>query len=92
MYVTTPCRCPVQGQANKWVKQMEKKHQLEVLKLSGGPDTYMRQLENAVQFGFPVLIEVSNTGYNHVMQEQLHLPFCGACLLHNNSDISQFFK
>jgi hypothetical protein len=48
----------VQGQANKWVKTMEKKHQLEVVKLSGGPDTYMRQLENAVQFGFPVLIEV----------------------------------
>jgi hypothetical protein len=37
---------------------MEKKHQLEVVKLSGGPDTYMRQLGNAVQFGFPVLIEV----------------------------------
>lgn len=48
----------MQGQANKWVKTMEKKHQLEVVKLSGGPDTYMRQLENAVQFGFPVLIEV----------------------------------
>jgi hypothetical protein len=42
---------------------MEKKHQLEVVKLSGGPDTYMRQLENAVQFGFPVLIEVRALAY-----------------------------
>lgn len=46
----------LQGQANKWVKTMEKKHQLEVVKLSGGGDI-IRQLENAVQFGFPVLIE-----------------------------------
>jgi hypothetical protein len=52
------CLLDAQGQANKWVKMMEKKHQLEVVKLSGGPDTYMRQLENAVHFGFPVLIEV----------------------------------
>lgn len=40
---------------------MEKKNQLAVMKLSGGPDTYIRQLENAVQFGFPVLIEVRRT-------------------------------
>uniref|UniRef100_A0A383V949 AAA+ ATPase domain-containing protein n=1 Tax=Tetradesmus obliquus TaxID=3088 RepID=A0A383V949_TETOB len=52
-----PLMIDPQGQANKWVKSIEKKHQLEVVKLSGGPDTYMRQLENAVQFGFPVLIE-----------------------------------
>lgn len=34
---------------------MEKRHQLEVLKLSE-PD-YMRRLENAIQFGNPVLLE-----------------------------------
>lgn len=34
---------------------MERKAQLEVVKLPGGDA--MRQLENAVQFGFPVLIE-----------------------------------
>lgn len=48
--------CP-QGQANKWVKTMEKKHQLEVIKLSGNASDAIRQLENAVQFGFPALIE-----------------------------------
>lgn len=47
----------LQGQANKWVKTMEKKHQLEVIKLSGNTSDAMRQLENAVQFGFPALIE-----------------------------------
>ncbi|MEW5317509.1 MAG: hypothetical protein WDW38_008798 [Sanguina aurantia] len=44
-----------QGQANKWIKAMEKKSQLEVLKLSDGD--YMRKLENCIQFGFPVLLE-----------------------------------
>lgn len=44
-----------QGQANKWIKSMEKKAQLEVLKLSDGD--YVRKLENAIQFGFPVLLE-----------------------------------
>ena len=34
---------------------MEQRHQLEVLKLSE-PD-YMRRLENAIQFGKPVLLE-----------------------------------
>jgi hypothetical protein len=34
---------------------MEKKAQLEVLKLSGAD--YMRKLENAIQFGYPVLLE-----------------------------------
>ena len=45
----------VQGQANKWIKNMERRHQLEVVKLTE-PD-YMRRLENAIQFGNPVLLE-----------------------------------
>lgn len=44
-----------QGQANKWVKNMEKGNKLSVIKLS---DTnYVRALENAIQFGTPVLLE-----------------------------------
>lgn len=44
-----------QGQANKWVKNMEKGNKLSVIKLS---DTnYVRSLENAIQFGTPVLLE-----------------------------------
>ncbi|KAI9331944.1 dynein heavy chain and region D6 of dynein motor-domain-containing protein [Obelidium mucronatum] len=44
-----------QGQANKWVKNMEKQNRLAVIKLSDGD--YVRQLENAIQFGTPVLLE-----------------------------------
>ncbi|KAM4632527.1 dynein axonemal heavy chain 3 [Discoglossus pictus] len=44
-----------QGQANKWIKNMEKANKLFVIKLS---DTnYTRILENAIQFGNPVLLE-----------------------------------
>ncbi|XP_067562537.1 dynein axonemal heavy chain 3 isoform X3 [Pseudorca crassidens] len=44
-----------QGQANKWIKNMEKANRLSVIKFS---DTnYVRMLENALQFGTPVLLE-----------------------------------
>ncbi|GFH22159.1 uncharacterized protein HaLaN_19578 [Haematococcus lacustris] len=45
-----------QGQANKWIKTLEKPNNLAVIKLSEGGE-YMRTLENAVQFGLPVLLE-----------------------------------
>uniref|UniRef100_UPI00358FFBD0 dynein axonemal heavy chain 3 n=1 Tax=Myxine glutinosa TaxID=7769 RepID=UPI00358FFBD0 len=44
-----------QKQANKWVKNMEKDNKLVILKLSDA--TYVRSLENAIQFGSPVLLE-----------------------------------
>lgn len=44
-----------QGQANKWIKNMEKSNRLAVIKLSDGD--YVRTLENAIQFGTPVLLE-----------------------------------
>lgn len=44
-----------QSQANKWVKAMEKAHDLRVIKLTDGD--YLRTLENAIQFGIPVLLE-----------------------------------
>lgn len=43
------------GQANKWIKNMEKENKLGVVKLSDA--NYLRVLENAIQFGFPVLME-----------------------------------
>ena len=45
--------CLTQGQANKWIKTMEKANRLAVVKL----DNCMRALENAIQFGTPVLLE-----------------------------------
>ena len=50
-----PLKIDPQGQANKWVKSMEKPNKLQVTKLTDA--TYMRTLENAIQFGSPVLIE-----------------------------------
>ena len=44
-----------QGQANKWVKNSEKDHQLAVIKLTDAD--YMRNLENCIQFGNPLLLE-----------------------------------
>ncbi|KAJ3091162.1 Dynein heavy chain 7, axonemal [Quaeritorhiza haematococci] len=44
-----------QGQANRWIKNMEKAKSLQVVKLTDSD--YLRTLENAVQFGTPVLLE-----------------------------------
>lgn len=40
-----------QGQANKWIKNMEKANSLQLIKFSD-PD-YVRTLENCIQFGTP---------------------------------------
>ncbi|KAK3261161.1 hypothetical protein CYMTET_29916, partial [Cymbomonas tetramitiformis] len=50
-----PLMIDPQGQGNKWVKNMEKRHSLEIIKLTDGD--FVRKLENCIQFGFPVLLE-----------------------------------
>ncbi|XP_019624138.1 PREDICTED: dynein heavy chain 12, axonemal-like isoform X1 [Branchiostoma belcheri] len=50
-----PLMIDPQGQANKWVKNSEKDHKLSVIKLTDSD--YMRTLENAINFGNPVLLE-----------------------------------
>ncbi|XP_055253124.1 dynein axonemal heavy chain 7 isoform X8 [Moschus berezovskii] len=50
-----PLMIDPQGQANKWIKNMEKANSLHLIKLSD-PD-YVRTLENCIQFGTPVLLE-----------------------------------
>ena len=53
-----PASCtasPPAGQANKWVKNMERPNKLSVIKLSD--PNYARTLENSIQFGTPVLLE-----------------------------------
>ena len=47
-----------QGQANKWVKNMEKANNLHVIKLSDAD--FVRTLENCIQFGTPVSIYQEN--------------------------------
>lgn len=44
-----------QGQANKWIRNMEKSNSIQVIKLT---DTnYLRTLENSITYGTPVLLE-----------------------------------
>ena len=42
-----PLMIDPQGQANKWIKNMEKSNKLEVIKMSD--PTYLRTLENCIQ-------------------------------------------
>lgn len=50
-----PLMIDPQGQANKWIKNLEKENRLCIIRLNQ-PD-YTRVLENAIQFGLPVLLE-----------------------------------
>jgi dynein heavy chain len=49
-----PLAIDPQNQANRWIKNAEKENKLVVLKAT---DDYTRTLENAIQFGQPVLLE-----------------------------------
>ena len=43
-----------QGQANRWIRNMEgSKLRIVDLKMNG----FLREVENAVQYGFPVLLQ-----------------------------------
>lgn len=53
--IPRPLMIDPQGQANKWVKNMEKDFKLSVIKLTDSD--YMRTLENCITFGNPLLLE-----------------------------------
>ncbi|RZF38562.1 hypothetical protein LSTR_LSTR006157 [Laodelphax striatellus] len=50
-----PLMIDPQGQANKWVKNMEKANSLHVIRMTSAD--YVRTLETSIQFGLPVLLE-----------------------------------
>ena len=53
-----PCRplmIDPQGQANKWIRNVEKDNSLKVVKQS--QSDFVRTIENGIQFGAPVLLE-----------------------------------
>ena len=50
-----PLMIDPQGQANRWTKNMEKENKLSIVKLTDAD--FMRQLENSITFGNPVLME-----------------------------------
>ncbi|KAJ8963034.1 hypothetical protein NQ314_005606 [Rhamnusium bicolor] len=70
---TTARRWPLmidpQGQANKWVKNMEKHNRLQVIKLTDS--NYLRVLENAITFGTPVVLENVNEEIDAVLDPVL---------------------
>ena len=59
MFTTMGRRWPLmidpQGQANRWIKNLNKDNKLQIIKLSQ-PD-FLRTLENAIRYGQPVLCE-----------------------------------
>jgi len=50
-----PLAIDPQGQANRWIRRMHREDGLSVIKLS--QSDFLRTLENAIQFGQPVLLE-----------------------------------
>ena len=50
-----PLMIDPQGQANKWIRRTEKENKIQVVKMTQAK--YMRTIENAVQFGLPILLE-----------------------------------
>lgn len=50
-----PLMIDPQGQANQWVRNMEEKNGLKVLKPTDGD--FVLRLEQAIQYGDPVLLE-----------------------------------
>jgi len=59
MFATMGRRWPLmidpQGQGNRWIKNLQKENNLQVIKLSDSD--FLRTLENAIRFGQPVLLE-----------------------------------
>lgn len=58
-----------QGQANKWIKSMEKDNGLDVIKLSD--KDFLRTLENAIHFGKPCLLENVTTELDPALEPVL---------------------
>lgn len=50
-----PLMIDPQGQANKWIKNMEKINKIQIVKLTD--KNFSRNLENCIQFGQPIMIE-----------------------------------
>lgn len=57
-----PLMIDPQGQANKWIKNMEKANNIHVIKLSDSD--FVRTLENCIQFGTPVIKLMIFFGHN----------------------------
>jgi dynein heavy chain len=61
-----PLMIDPQGQANKWIKNMEKANNLHIIKLTDAD--FVRTLENCIQFGTPVLLENINEELDPILE------------------------
>ena len=59
----------LQGQANKWIKNMERVSGLDVIKQSD--KDFLRTLENGIRFGRPVLMESIGEGLDAALEPLL---------------------
>lgn len=50
-----PLMIDPQEQANRWIRQMEAKNELQIVKLTDS--NFMRTLESSIRLGYPVLLE-----------------------------------
>ena len=62
------------GQANKWVKSMEKNNKLCIIKLTDS--NYMRTVERAIEFGLPVILENILEDIDAPLGNFCNLTFC----------------
>jgi len=65
----SPFKPATQGQANRWVKSMERDSALEVAKPSS--KDFLRTLENGIRFGRPVLLEDVGEGLDAALEPLL---------------------
>lgn len=68
-----------QGQANKWIKNMEKTNSLHLIKLND-PD-YIRTLENCIQFGTPGMYLNKKCTLQNCLEREKLTQNSGGCFL-----------
>ena len=73
-----PLMIDPQGQANKWIRNMEAEAGLKVVKQSQA--TFVRTIENAIQFGSPILLENLPEVIDPILE-----PILQHCRRHRNS-------
>jgi len=64
-----PLMIDPQGQANKWVRNLESANSLKIVKQTQA--TFVRTIENAIQFGNPVLLENVGESLDPVLESVL---------------------
>ena len=67
-HTSQPAAC-LQGQANKWIKNMERVSGLDIIKQSD--KDFLRTLENGIRFGRPVLMESIGEGLDAALEPLL---------------------